>query len=209
MASPLNVRQLARAAFALNAGRGAARVPPLILMTDENRLKDPVAAMRALPRGAAVILRHTDVNARVALALRLRPLARARGLVFFIAGDARLAARIAADGLHLPESRAREAGHWKARHPAWRITAAAHSLRGLQTAYRSGADAALLAPVFATASHRGRAPLGPPRVRLMAAQTRIPVYALGGIEARNAGLLRGSRLAGIAAIGALAPHQRE
>ncbi|MBE0530944.1 MAG: hypothetical protein IH626_08955, partial [Rhodospirillales bacterium] len=40
-------------------GREAAhRLPLLILVTDEARLPDPAAAIRRLPPGAAVILRH-------------------------------------------------------------------------------------------------------------------------------------------------------
>jgi thiamine-phosphate pyrophosphorylase len=178
-------------------------------MTDEIRLKDPVAAVRALPQGAAVILRHTDKDARALLARRLKPIVRARGLLLLISGDAPLAAGIGADGLHLPELRAREAAHFKGCRPSWLITVAAHSLRGLAVARRSGADAAILAPVFATASHRDRVPLGPARVRMIAAAIPIPVYALGGVDARNAGLLKGAGIAGIAAIGALAPGQSE
>ena len=176
-------------------------------MTDEHRLKDPIAAARALPKASAVIVRHTDAKARRELAFDLMAIAHARGLVLLIAGDPGLAARLPAHGLHLPETRAREAQHWKALYPHWTITAAAHSLRALVIAGASGADAALLAPVFVTASHRERQALGPTRVRLMAAQAVMPVYALGGIDARNAGLLQHSRLTGLAAIGALAANQ--
>ena len=74
-----------------------------------------------------------------------------------------------------------------------------------QRAALFGADAVFLSPVFPTASHPGRATLTPVRVRLMAQETRVPLYALGGINAGNAQQLLGARLAGIAAIGALAP----
>jgi thiamine monophosphate synthase len=83
-------------------------------------------------------------------------------------------------------------------YPHWVITVAAHCLRGLAA---GPADAALLSPVFATASHPNAPSLGAARARLMARQAMLPVLALGGIEARNAGSLRG--FAGLAAIGAL------
>jgi thiamine-phosphate pyrophosphorylase len=203
MASVLRIRQLARAAFALNAKR--ARVPALVLMTDERRLQDPVPAAHALPKGAAIVLRHTGAKSLAALAHRLKPIARKRGILLLIAGDGALAARIGADGLHLPETRAREARFWKTRHPAWRITVAAHSLKALGVAVRVGADAAILAPVFATRSHAGRAPLGAARARLMARAVPLPVIALGGIDARNVSVLGPACFCGIAAIGALAP----
>jgi thiamine-phosphate pyrophosphorylase len=205
MASAFAREHLARAARALNAGTRAKPLPALILMTDEKRLADPLNAARALPKGAAIILRHTDAKVRARLAGQLKAVAKTRGLRLLIAGDARLAARVHAEGLHLPEARAREASHWKAMHPSWLITAAAHSGRGLAIAASARADAALLAPIFPTPSHRDRAPLGVARSRLMVREAVLPVYALGGIDAANAGRLRGARLAGIAAIGALLP----
>lgn len=205
MASALQREHLARAARALNAGTRTGAFPSLILMTDEKRSPDPVRCARALPKGAAIILRHTHDRTRAVLAAQLRTIARARGLRLLIAGDAHLAQRVRADGLHLPEARAREASHWKALRPSWLITVAAHSARGLAIASSAGADAALLAPVFATASHKGRASLGVAKLRAIAMQATLPVYALGGIDAASIARLRGARLAGIAAIGALIP----
>jgi thiamine-phosphate pyrophosphorylase len=205
MASALNREKLARAARALNAGSGQRTLPALILMTDEKRVPDPVAAAQSLPRGSAIILRHTDAKARAMIGRELATVSRARGLVLLIAGDPRLANEIGADGLHLPEARAREAAHWRALRPSWLITAAAHSLRGLMTARIAGADAALLAPVFATPSHPDRAPLGVLRTALMAARAGLPVYALGGVNAQTVVRLKDARLAGIAAIEGLLP----
>ena len=200
MVSALNREKLARAARALNARIGRPDLPALILMTDQARVPDPVAAARSLPRRAAIILRHTDAKARAALAHKLAPIARARSLALLIAGDAQLAADVGAHGLHLPEARAKEAAHWRALRPSWLVTAAAHSARALMAARTAGADAALLAPVFATSSHPDREPLGLLRARLIAARAGFPVYALGGINAETIARLRDARLAGIAAI---------
>ena len=200
MPSAVERAKLARAALALNAD---CRLPSVILMTDEKRLRDPVAAALLLPRGAAIILRHTVPETRAALAEALSGIAHERGFLLLIAGDAPLAARIGADGLHLPETRASEARHWKCAHPSWLITAAAHSERALIRAARAGADAALLAPAFPTLSHKERAALGVARLRLMAARAILPVYALGGVNAQNVQRLAGARLAGIAAIDGL------
>jgi thiamine-phosphate pyrophosphorylase len=200
MPSAVERAKLARAALALNAGFV---LPSLIFMTDERRLRDPVAAARVLPKGAAIILRHTMADTRRALAASLSRIAHERGLLLLIAGDAQLAARIGADGLHLPETRVREAKHWKCVHPSWLVTAAAHSEYALACAARAGADAALLAPAFPTLSHRERASLGVARLRLMAARATLPVYALGGVNAQTAQRLAGARFAGIAAIDGL------
>jgi thiamine-phosphate pyrophosphorylase len=203
MASALNRERLARAARALNASARAAELPALILMTDQARLPNPVASARLLPRGSAVIVRHTDASARARLAHALINVARERRLRLLIAGDPVLAAEVCAHGLHLSEARAREAAHWRALKPSWLITAAAHSSRGLTVAWRAGADAAVLAPVFATLSHPDRPPLGALRTRMMAVHAGLPVYALGGINAQTIMRLKDARLAGVAAIDGL------
>ncbi|MEI9885693.1 MAG: thiamine phosphate synthase [Rhizomicrobium sp.] len=198
MTDSLARRKLASAAARLNAShRMAGELPPLALFTDDDRLADPLGAARALPRGAMVVVRAREAARRDALARSI--LALGRDLVVLVADDPKLAARVAADGLHLPARRAKEAAHWRARFPRWLITAAAHGPGG------GGAhlDALFLSAVFATRSHPGRAALTAVRANAIARASRTPVYALGGVEAGNARLLHG--FVGIAAIGALAP----
>jgi len=168
-------------------------------MTDDLRLPDPLAAVRALPPGSLLIVRARDAARRAQLSMQLRTIAWRRGLILLIADDPSLARAIGANGLHLPEARAREAAHWRAKNPGWLITASAHSLRAVLVA--EGADAVLLSPVFTTQSHRKLSPLTPARARLIARGVTTPLFALGGVTAQNAVLLSG--FAGIAAIGAL------
>jgi len=197
-------RTLARAAARLNVASGMeGRLPPLALMTDDERLRDPVAAAHALPRGSLVIVRARQIRARAVLAQAMMSVARSRDLIVLVAGDAELAGRCGADGLHLPEARAAEAGHWRARSPRWLITAATHSLRALMRAQQGGVDAVFLSPVFPTQGHPERAALTPVRANAIAQAARIPVYALGGVTGENAALLSAPFI-GVAAIGALA-----
>lgn len=175
--------------------RQAGKLGLLVLMTDDDRLPDPAAAARALPRGGLVILRARDALLRRALAAQLMPLARARGLILLVADDAALART--ASGLHLPEARARTAAAWRARNSHGLVTASAHSLAAVLRAARH-ADLMLLSPVFPTESHPGAPALGAARARLIARAAPLPVIALGGVSARNAVLLSG--FAGIAAI---------
>ncbi len=87
--------------------------------------------------------------------------------------------------------------HWRARHPRWLITAAAARRP------RDGAvDAVFLSPVFPTRSHPEGASLSAVRANAIAQALTVPAYALGGVDARNAALLKG--FVGLAAIGALA-----
>lgn len=202
MADVVARRKLARLAARLNARSGyAGKLPFLVLMTDDVRLDDPLAAARALPRGSAVVVRSRDKARRAALAKALAGMA--HDLVLLIADDPALAQELHADGLHLPQARAHEISHWRARRPDWLITASAHSLAGLAAARQ--ADAVFLSSVFSTRSHPGRAGLGAVRLMSMASQVRVPVYALGGIGAANAGRLADAKLVGLAAIDGLSP----
>ncbi|MCB2101969.1 MAG: thiamine phosphate synthase [Rhodobacterales bacterium] len=173
-------------------------------MTDPARLADPVAAVRRLPRGAAVILRHYDDPDRAALARALAALCRARGLVLLVAGDARLARAVGAGGLHLPEGMVAAPGWRGLVRSGWLVTAAAHSPAALACAARAGAHAALLSPVFPTASHPGAVALGPLRFCRLAGRAPLPVHALGGVDDPGAARLAGARCAGFAAIAGLA-----
>ncbi len=177
--------------------------PGLILMTDEERLADPVAVVANLPRGSAVILRHYGAPDREELATRLVAASKRRGVRVLIAADAGLAAKIGADGLHLPEAMAaRGPGVWrKWRKPGWLVTAAAHSPAALHRAKAAGADAALLSPVFPSESHPGGAALGVLRFAQWCRKSPLPVYALGGVSAATVRRLKGCGAQGLAGIG--------
>jgi thiamine-phosphate pyrophosphorylase len=192
MAANLSKQSLGLNALLRSAGHLNADMP-LVLMTDD-RKADWAAAASRLPRGSVVVVRARDAKARRALMESLLGLA-----TLLIADDPDLATELG-DGLHLPETRMREASHWRLRHPNWIITSSAHSLRALM--HTRHLDAVFLSPVFATASHTDARQLNPVRAALIAAQASVPVYALGGVTARNATLLAPS-FSGIAAIGSL------
>ena len=94
--------------------RGRIILPRLILMTDEERLPDPLPAIEALPSGSAVIFRHYGAPDRTALARLVVRHARRRRVLVLVAGDPRLAVLCGADGLHLPDAMARRGpGAWR------------------------------------------------------------------------------------------------
>jgi len=139
------------------------------MMTDERQGEDLWAALERLPAGAGVVFRHygLDPGERRKLFGRVRKLARRRRLLLLAAGGLR------GDGIHNGRGRGFR-------------SASAHSLRELKTAERSGAALIFLSPAFATRSHPGARPLGPVRFGLISRQARVPVIALGGMDARAA-----------------------
>ena len=193
---------LARAAARLKHATRS-KLPALVLMTDDERLSDPLAAARALPRGSMVVVRARDPKRLKRLAQDLLKIARHRGFAVLIAGDPQLAARLGADGVHFAEVRAPLAAHCRARFPALAISCAAHSLGTVLKAQTLPVDAIFLSPVFVTGSHVDRTALSPMRANLIARASRKPVYALGGIDAQNSNRIGPGAFSGIAAISAL------
>ena len=204
-ASPLETlaevaRQLA-AAHGNPRARSGLALPSLLYLSDSVRSPEPVRVARELPAGTGVVLRHYDHPQRRALAMELSAVCKAGGLTLLIGADPALAKDVDADGVHWPERLLADA----AAEGRWRIvTAAVHGAAGLQAAAAAQCDAALLSPIFASASHAGAPQLGVPEFSRLVDQAALPVFALGGVTAGNAAELLGSGAAGIAAIGAFA-----
>lgn len=184
------------------------RLPALVLMTDRRRLPDPVPAIESLPADAMVVFRHYEDPDREARAAALLALCRRRRLPLLVAGDWRLAARLGADGVHLPEALVGLVGRVRRLRP-WYVTAAAHSEAALRRAADQGVDAAFLSPVFPTRSHPGAPTLGPRHFARLVRRVDVPVYALGGVDRTTAPRLLDSGAVGIAAIGSLAAGLKE
>ncbi len=195
---------LARIARELHAETGAPeKLPALWMLTDPERMTDPVASAQRLPRGAGVVLRHFGRDGVDELAEGLAEATAARGLRLLIAADARRAEKYGA-GAHWPARLADRAAHWRNDHPDALMTMAAHDARELEAAMKAGADAAFLSPVFGTRSANARAPLGVEGFSALAAGSSLPMIALGGVNAETAAQLPGSGAAGLAAVDAFA-----
>jgi thiamine-phosphate diphosphorylase len=95
----------------------------------------------------------------------------------------------------LPASAAR------ALNPLWWIGRSVHDLAEAEAARTEGADYLVVGPVYATASHPGRPPLGLERLRaIVVAMGDLPVVAIGGITVDRVTEVKDSGAYGIAAI---------
>jgi thiamine-phosphate pyrophosphorylase len=192
--------KLARYARQLNARCGAVHVPGLFVMTDDRLSVDWSSAVRDLPQGSGLIVRHRNPCKRNELALLLRPVCRARRVALVIADDVALAIRCGADGVHVPQQQAARIIGVRRMRPGWLITTSAHDAAAVMRAGLKGADVVLVSPVFATDSHAGVAPLGAVRFAALASRSAIPVHALGGVTAASVARVCSPGLAGIALI---------
>jgi thiamine-phosphate pyrophosphorylase len=164
------------------------------------RTPDPAAIAARLPTGSGVIYRAFGAGDALSVACSLRRIAQARGLILLIGADERLAWKAEADGVHLPERLIGDGPSLRVRRPDWIVTGAAHDAQALHRAALAGLDAALLSPVFNSRSPSARGQLGPIRFTSLVRQARLPVYALGGVNARTASRLISSGAAGLAAV---------
>ena len=158
-------------------------LPRLWLMTDERQGDGLFDAIARLPEGAGIVFRHHSLPEVARRDLFERVKAAAGGPVL-LAGSAEQAAAWGADGSH---GSGRGFGLRSAR---------AHNYQEIRAAERAGAAFIFLSPVFATNSHPGARPLGLARFAWLARRTRLPVIALGGMNAA-----RGRRLASFGAYG--------
>ena len=177
-------------------------LPRLLFFTDPARTPDPEAVARRLAPGAAVVFRAFGAADAEARGARLLAIARERGLKLLIGADADLAARLGADGVHLPERLAHRARRLKAAHPRWLITAAAHSPSAARRALLAGADAVVVSAVFPSRSASAGAPMGPIRLAILVRRLGGPAYALGGVDNKTARRLTDAGLVGLAAVDA-------
>ena len=152
-------------------------LPRLWLMTDERQGEGLWRALERLPRGAGIVFRHYSLPPaeRRTLFERVRRIARSRGVMLLVAG----APLAGGDGTHGRPGRGLR-------------SASVHNLRELKAAERAGADLVFLSPVYPTRSHSSGRTLGAGRFALIAHQAKVPVIALGGMDAEKARTLGGA-----------------
>ncbi len=153
-------------------------LPTTWLMTDERMGDSLFAAIGRLPGGSGIVFRHYGLPEAERHALFDRVRGAARGHLLLLAGPAALAASWGADGSH-------GGSHGGGPGDGLR-SAPVHDLAEIRAAERDGVDLLFLSPVFATRSHPDARPLGLEGFSELVRETRLPVIALGGMDAARA-----------------------
>jgi len=158
------------------------------------------AGLRAVALGATVVqLRDPEATTR---RLQLEALRLVAGAPVPVVVSARvdLALAAAAAGVHLPE---RDLPVAAARRllPGRLVSRSVHSAEAAVAAEREGAEYVVFGPVYESGSHPGQPPRGLPALREVTAAVRLPVLAIGGVDARREEECRRAGAAGFAAIG--------
>lgn len=170
-------------------------------MTDPQRVIDPVAIARALPRGAAIIYRHFGKDGHIKEAKALRQVTFENEQQLLMGHDPELAVDIGADGVHFRRDADLLAPrHWRGNCPGWIITMA--GLKGSQD-YKSDLsvlDGLFISSVFYSKSPSAGDPIGVAALSEICKNLDVAVFALGGVNQRTIGKLTGTGIAGIAGI---------
>ncbi len=166
----------------------------------------PLAAIVAAALGAGcrwVSLREKDLpeDEQIILARQLLPRMRAAGARLLIHGEARLAALAGTDGVHLP-SGSEPAAARALLGPQKLIGVSVHTVPEAEAIDPAHVDYALAGPAFETASKPGYGPeIGRKGLAEIVRAARVPVLAIGGINAARVAELIAAGAAGIAAMG--------
>lgn len=161
----------------------ALQLPPVYGISHAKALGKEVFLQRleaALANGLRLIqVRDKDLpeTERLELAREIVKRAKPHGARVLVNGSVELAKAASADGVHLDSGALMKAA---ARPDCEWVGASCHNAEEL--AHAAGiADFAMLSPVLPTESHPGEPTLGWETFSLLAAQSPIPVYALGGV----------------------------
>jgi thiamine-phosphate pyrophosphorylase len=175
-------------------------------VTDRRQARQPLAAVvtAALEAGCRwVSLREKDLpeDEQVLLGRSLIPLARRHGAKLMVHGEASLAKRVGADGVHLPSG----ADAAAARALLGRdklIGVSIHTATEAEAINPRAVDYVLAGPAFETPSKPGYGPeIGRKGFADIARAAPVPVLAIGGINAARIGELVAAGAAGVAVMG--------
>lgn len=118
-----------------------------------------------------------------ALAAEVLACCRKHDALLLLNADPQLLDEIDADGVHLDGARLSACdGTPPLSDKSKLVSAACHSLEQLRQAKAIAADFVTLSPVLPTGSHPGAPTLGWDEFAELAKQTKLPVYALGGMD---------------------------
>jgi thiamine-phosphate pyrophosphorylase len=182
--------------------------PPLLVVTDRHQARRPLSEVVAAVLEAGcrwVSLREKDLSAddQIAWAASLLALARRYGAALTLHGDASLAASARVDGAHLPAGGDPVAAR-KLLGPDKLIGVSIHTVREAEAIDPAVLDYAIAGPAFETASKPGYGPeIGRKGLSEIARAARVPVLAIGGLNAARAAEVLAAGPAGIAVMGGI------
>ncbi|HEY8742325.1 MAG TPA: thiamine phosphate synthase [Chloroflexota bacterium] len=181
---------------------------PLLHLITDRRLpaKQLLAVIMAAVDGGVDLVQVRDKvaspEALVALSQQVHAAAAGRALVI-VNGTLEIAVAACADGVHLAEGHADLAHARRTLGAAAYIGASVHSAAAARRAEQAGVSSVTFGHVYPTQSHPGEPSRGLDTLREVVAAVRIPVVAIGGIDAVRVPEVLAAGAAGVAVISAI------
>lgn len=168
-------------------------------------LADVVSEALSVPGITCVQLREKQATPkeREALAREVQALCAQAGIPFLVDDDVELAKRIGADGVHIGQEDRPCAEVRASLGEGAIIGVTAKTLEQALAAEAAGADYLGVGAVFPTSTKHDTWTIDHEVLREICERVTIPVVAIGGITAENAGELVGTGVAGIAVVSAI------
>ncbi|MFZ9946471.1 MAG: thiamine phosphate synthase [Vulcanococcus sp.] len=140
---------------------------------------------------------------RLAQAQALRDLCSRYGALFLVNDRIDIALAVDADGVHLGQGDLPPALARRLLGPEKLIGRSTHALSQLRQAVADGCDYVGVGPVNATPTKPGREPVGLAYVREATAESPIPCFAIGGIDASNLAAVQAAGSSRVAVVRAI------
>ena len=182
--------------------------PPLLLVTDRKQARQPLTVVVAAALAAGcrwVSVREKDLaeEEQLELVRMLRPIAKKHGAMLSLHGDAALAKAAGADGVHLPSGSDPVAARSLLGADKL-IGVSIHTATEAETVAPGTADYAIAGPAYETASKPGYGPeIGRKGLADLARAARVPLIAIGGLNATRAAEVLAAGVVGIAVMGSI------
>jgi thiamine-phosphate pyrophosphorylase len=179
-------------------------LPSIFFFTDQKRIGGKIEnifdVIKNLPQNSAVIVREYNLkpDERLHFAQKIMEIATPKNLPVLIGKDWNLAEKIGANGVHfsdrdqsliIPKKRGEMI-----------LSYSCHSLESIIQAEKLKADLLFYSPIFLSKSHLNQKPIGIDGLKNFTKKTKLPVYALGGIDEKNIELLENTGISGIGGI---------
>jgi thiamine-phosphate pyrophosphorylase len=180
--------------------------PPLLLVTDRRQARLPVidvvaGALAAGCRWVSVREKDLSEDEQIGLAKSLLPIVRRYDAYLTLHGDAALSQAGSADGVHLSAGSDLVAAR-KLLGPDKLIGVSLHTVTEAEALDPDIVDYAIAGPAFETPSKPGYGPeIGRKGLGEIARAARVPVIAIGGLNATRAAEVLAAGPAGIAVMG--------
>lgn len=182
----------------------------LYVITDAklSRGRSHLEVIRAAIAGGATVVQYREKTATtrqmIEEARALRELTRQAGIPFIVNDRVDIALAVDADGVHVGQDDMPALLARKLMGPGKIVGVSVDNLEQALQAERDGADYVGAGPIFATATKPDAAPpIGLEGLAEICRGVSIPVVAIGGINAENAGAVIAAGAAGVAVVSAV------